>query len=357
MNMLKACKLTLLCCVLPLFSAVAQDISQTKEIRKQFAFGQGCRLDVENKYGNVHVTTWDKDSVAVVIQVDVGGKKQEDVDKILGMLDFSLTGTPAQVTLKTLWAENANAWQRSAMELKKGLSSHIRMQVDYHITMPARGDIDLDNRFGDVYLPVLQGKTRITVNHGDLRVDGLIGNSTVDVSYGKAKIRQMGNGSIKLVFGDLVVDKAGDLDLETSSAQVEILEAESLRIDSRHDTYALSNLASLKGKTLFTDIRLRKLTRLADLDVRYGDIDLGGIQSTCAEVYLQGSYTGLNLEFAEDAPFSLHAELENNKELTLPSVLTVSQQETDKTLLVDGKMERAKTRVTIKAKSAYVKIR
>ncbi|MCB0396958.1 MAG: hypothetical protein KDD36_09910 [Flavobacteriales bacterium] len=357
MKNLRIYKLTVAALIFAASYGHAQDFSETKELVKSFSMKADRTVDIDNKYGTIHVNTWEKDSVRLEVTIEAYGKKQEDIDKIMAMTELSFHETPSQVMVKTLWGENTGMWQRSAMEIRKGLSPQIRVEVNYKVYIPKRASVDLHNRFGDVYLPALSGKIRVEVDHGDLRADELTGNVHIDVSYGKAKVRQLDKGMVKLTFGELILDNAGAVEVNSTSSHIEMTEVKSLRLDSRHDKFVLNKAGKVVGKSLFSDIRIRQLDQSAELEARYGDLELYGLQPTCTDLYLEGSYADVSLEWAEEAAYSLTAEVESIKDISLPEKLKASQNVVDKTTVVDGRMPNAKTKVVIKGKGLYIRVR
>ena len=82
--------------------AQSQNIQENTKITKSYEVNSGVTVEMANKYGKVHVATWDKDSVKVVINTTIRAKNEEKLLKLKEGIDFEFTHTSHHVTLKTL---------------------------------------------------------------------------------------------------------------------------------------------------------------------------------------------------------------------------------------------------------------
>ncbi|HPR31354.1 MAG TPA: hypothetical protein PLK12_04625, partial [Prolixibacteraceae bacterium] len=72
------------------FSAHSQ-VSDTRQLSKGFRINKSSVVDINNKYGDVSIETWEKDSVWVEIFVQVSEKNREKLRKKMNEISFELT--------------------------------------------------------------------------------------------------------------------------------------------------------------------------------------------------------------------------------------------------------------------------
>ena len=68
----------------------AQPYERSRQETHTFKVYKQTTLEVYNKYGNIHLFPWEKDSVKIRIELNVKANKQNKVDKIFEYIDFAL---------------------------------------------------------------------------------------------------------------------------------------------------------------------------------------------------------------------------------------------------------------------------
>lgn len=89
------------CILFLLFNhAFAQNVEQTRTINRTFALTKQSSIKVSNKYGNVMLNTWDKDSVGFAVSIRVSERREADaIDPNTGNNNSSATVTPQQADI------------------------------------------------------------------------------------------------------------------------------------------------------------------------------------------------------------------------------------------------------------------
>jgi hypothetical protein len=70
------------------FSLTAQEV--TKEFHKEFKAGTATTLDINNKYGDVVIQSWDKDQIVINVKVTVDLPNRSRAEKQLIILTSGL---------------------------------------------------------------------------------------------------------------------------------------------------------------------------------------------------------------------------------------------------------------------------
>ena len=72
------------------FKTFAQ-FTETKEISKRFTISPETQIEIVNKYGKIELNTWEKDSVAIDIDIRVEEKKLSRLEKSMEEIKFDIT--------------------------------------------------------------------------------------------------------------------------------------------------------------------------------------------------------------------------------------------------------------------------
>ena len=192
------------------FSALqAQVYERSRELTKTFRVYEETTLEVHNKYGNIHLFPWQKDSVRIRIEVEVKANKESKADKIYDYIDFDFSHTKYYIEAKTAFRQNRSAFWSEVSDLASTLfSGNNKAQIDYYIYLPADIEIKLENKFGNIYTTNHSGKMIIELSNGDFKANDLSGYVDFDFSFGNASIGQMDEGKLKLGYGELEIEKA-----------------------------------------------------------------------------------------------------------------------------------------------------
>jgi hypothetical protein len=72
--------------MIPLF--VLAQFTESKQISKRYKISPETRIEITNKYGNIKINTWEKDSVVFDIKIKVEDKKLSRLEKQISGIDF-----------------------------------------------------------------------------------------------------------------------------------------------------------------------------------------------------------------------------------------------------------------------------
>jgi len=135
-----------------LFSGLsAQSVSEKRSYRKTLPINKGAKLEVINKYGDVKVTTWNKDSVFIMSEIEAFAPNESRLTKMFGGITTDITQAGSIVRAKSEFDQNLLV----LLESFKGLTEKIidydsRVKISYIINIPEYADIHIENQFGDI---------------------------------------------------------------------------------------------------------------------------------------------------------------------------------------------------------------
>lgn len=277
------------------------DTKLTKTIERDFSMPKNGYLELINKYGQIVINTWSKDSVTVKVKITAYGKDYDDAEKMLDRVDIDFRATSPYLTIETILDRKSGFFKEvwnNISDYSKTLLSKNKIEIDYEIFMPETVAIDIENKFGDIYMHEVSGKCNINLMHGNLRANKFNASSTIEVGYGDVRIKQLTGGLLVLKGVEADIAKLGSVEVRSSSSQIHIKEAERITLDSRSDQrFNIDRITTLEGKVTFSKIEIQEMEKTLDMDMNYGELRVKSIPFSFNKINVAGKYTDITLDF------------------------------------------------------------
>ncbi len=325
--------------LLPLIQA--QDVTIEKNYDRSFLLLRGDQIEVKNKYGEIIVNTWYRDSVRFKVVLKAQGKNQAAVNKMMNRIDINMRKIGGLASAVTDVERRGGGFLGDLVDDLEGYSKSAfggnKFTVNYEIWVPEDVDMELENRFGNVYLSNLLGNVDIEVAHGDIRGNRIEKSLDLKHSFGKSTFEYINDGTFKLRGVELEIDEAQKLTFESSSSEIQLESCKNLQFDSRNDKFYIEFLENVQGQGSFTDFTVDRLAQAARLDFSYGDIYLRRIDQNFGRVDLNGKSTDINVVLDQASYFRTTIEGPEERMILPNSMLTLQREELeDKSILLNG---------------------
>lgn len=315
------------------FSAAhAQVYERSRELTKTYKVHKETTLEVSNKYGNIHLFPWEKDSVKIHIEVEVKANKESKADKIFEYIDFDFSNTKYYIVAKTALRQNKNAFWSEVSDLASTLfSGNNKAQIDYFIYLPKDMEVKFENKFGNIYTTNHLGKMTINLSNGDLKANNLMGYVNLDFSFGNASIGQINDGKLKIGYGEIDIKVAGMLDIVSKSSTLRIDELNDLKLNSRRDKYYIEEINSISGTTSFSYINIESFSEEMNMETEYGEVNFDHVGSRFQLIDLNSKYTDITLNVSDGFNCALTIDHNESAGISLPDNTTgLTKEEIDK---------------------------
>jgi len=262
-----------------------------------FEVNPDALLDIKNKYGKVHITTWEKNTIVikVVIKVDVESKTRAEslLNDIEIFSDANKTRVKVLTTIQHDFPDKLNK----------------KLAIDYEVQMPLSNNLVLHNKFGDVYINALNGKADLDVAYGTLEC-GVLGsdNNVIDLAYSTGTVEDFNSGQIKIKYSEITVDKGADINIESKYSRIKLKRLSNTKIESQYDqiNIKLADNIDIEGKFSHSNIRTVKNSLVLICD--YGSCNVDNIKNGFDKIYVKSQFAGIDLNFEEGSSYQLEAE-------------------------------------------------
>jgi hypothetical protein len=292
----------------------AQTPEYVTQVVRSFRVNNGVTLNLENKYGKIHVIRWNIDSVKLIIDLRIRTKDTGKMQKLKQNIDFEFTASQYFLNARTKIGENASDVFQDIKDIAGTyLSSSNTVTINYTVMVPDYISLKIENKFGNVYLDDISQEFNLTLSYGDFSCNRLTGKSEIRITSGNAEIGYIREGLLFLSYGNMHLHDAGKLTAETRSSTLTVDKSSDLRINSRRDKVYLNELGSLSGESYFSNISGGILHNEMNFVSRYGAINLDNIHKSFSSLNLSAEFTKVTLSFDRTASYNL--ELSHHQEV------------------------------------------
>lgn len=313
----------------------AQEFESHKTIYKSLPVTRQSTLKITNKYGNIMLSTWDKDSVKFVISIHVTDKKESDADARLTAIDVQFTTNPYYLDAQTLFKDNKTVFGVDFKALSNSLfNSSPHVSVDYTVTVPAYTPIEIQNKFGNVYCTDHTAGFNLDLSNGDFKGGRLSGQSTISVNFGNVTLGEVSNARMSLSNSELNLKKAETLHVDGHSTKYWIGMVSALDMDSKRDKFYIDTLKTLSGQSAFSFIQIERLYQSGTLKSNYGDFKITSTDEGFTGIDLNSGWTDIVIGLPQNLTYTLNADYKRTM-VTLPVNAAGL-----KTQLVDEKLQQ-----------------
>jgi len=195
-----------------------QDSPSSKTYSKTYPADGDDKLVIDNSYGSIVVNTWDKNVFKVEVVIRASAGNESDERDILDGVSISDAKDGSTVAFKTNINSGKSIWKTV---FGGGMGQH-SLSINYTVYMPARNELVIRNRYGNIELPDLNGRITIESSYGSIHGRSLTGESTIRERYGNIDIANLGATWIDLSYGNLSIGTVNRIQNNASYSGINI---------------------------------------------------------------------------------------------------------------------------------------
>lgn len=215
-------------------------ILREKNINRNFPSG-GKKLSIDNSFGKVKVTTWQKSEIQVNIHITAQGSDATIADKVFNSISVDEKTNGNEISFKTDLSKNDIKCE----------NCKTKMSIDYEVSIPANLPFTLENNFGNTELPDLSGLTSVTSKFGDLTAGSLPGLKKIRVEFGEADVKSVSNVNAVFKFSKIKVGNLGG----KNDIKLEFCDVAQIMLDK--------NIGGLDMKESYSNVNIRLATNIS----------------------------------------------------------------------------------------------
>lgn len=302
-------------------SLTAREKIEKTMVEKKYNVNKGALLRIDHKFGEVNCKNWNEEAISVKVTAIVETSDQSKAESIFSRIRIDVSGNSNEVSVESDFNDKLFGNEKN------------NLTINIEIFMPKSIKLQLDHKFGNAYVEIVDGISEINSEYGNLEVGALTGeNSSVEIGFGQGKIRNFISGDLVVNYSNFDVTEAKNLKVEASYSDFEISKVVSLKIENEGGKTVIGQVDILQIASKFSDCEVGQVAKVLNIENEYGGFKVRNILKSFTNLTVENSFGAIDLNFEAGSTFDFKAQtsfctLEYPKEMASFSMKTVSATE------------------------------
>lgn len=299
--------IALLCIPLAVWASdIGKDkYEKSKTIKKEFSVNTDATLEIDNKYGNVDVVSWNENKIVIVVTITTSGNDEEKVLEKLDDITVNFDASRSLVSAKTIIESSRSNW------FSWGNRKNVNFKIDYMVKMPITNNAKLMNDYGSISLNELKGDANINCDYGKITLGDLYSsNNRINIDYTNSSVISfMNGGSINADYSKFTVEEAGTIKLNADYTTSVFEKITDLNYNCDYGSLKVQNGASVVGNGDYLTTVLGSISRNIKISSDYGSIKIEDLKDGFSTVTINSNYTGIKIGVPKTSAFNFDLQL------------------------------------------------
>jgi hypothetical protein len=319
-----------------------------KSVRYEFEIDQNTLLEIVNRNGNIVIENTDDDHITIEAVVTGRGSNESEAERTCAKIVPSAVMSDNKISVST---EVPNSLRYEYFDLS------------YTIVMPAYTNINLSNKYGNVQIDRLNGRTSIKVGYGNLKIrqlnDQTGGFPVVDLAYSReSEINEINIGGVNMSYSGITIDRGQAVAVSSKYSKINVGSAASIAVESAYDNINIASTDKIDVSTRYTKLKIDFVEVMANIGIEYGSLNINGVGKAFKNITVNAKYTDTDIDMsgARDYSFDLKTKYGN---ITTPNhnLLYQEQISNDSNKSAKGRLGNADNGGKINVSSKYGNIK
>lgn len=281
--------------------------TKEKTITKEFSVASDALLKVSNSYGTIHMTAWDKNTVAIEVVIKTNGNSEEKVEERLNQIDVDFNNTNAMVNATTNFAKN-----KSKSWFKWTKRNKVSITVNYTIKFPKGNQLNISNDYGGIFISRAENNVTINCDYGRLEAGELLGNTNIlNFDYtNNVTIAYLKNGRINADYSSFTINKAGNIELDADHTKSRFGKINAIDYSCDYNLLEIEEATNVEGSGDYLSLRLGKITGNLDVTADYGSIKVAEMTKDAGNIRISSELAGIKIGYQPEYNFNFEINVE-----------------------------------------------
>jgi len=277
-------------------------------------------LNVINKYGDIKVTNWDKDSIRISTEMYLSSSTQKKFDKLRSNVKINYKQEGSVITAQTLFGENKAAFIKEIQEFTRDITPGMdkKIEINYEIFIPENIDIEIYDQYGDIVLEDINNKLKVVLSNGSFKTSDIKKDINFKFKFVNAMMTNIESGFIELKYSNINFSSAKEINLESKSSEIYADNIDILKLNSSRDKIDVGNLFYMYGSSGYSTIRISKLNKEMDCYFNYGQITVNNMDKNVSLIDIDSERTDIKLFIPKQIVYSYDILYHENSQILLP---------------------------------------
>lgn len=286
----------------------AEEYEAVKNIKKEYQSNDQTLLEIANKYGNIKINDWDKNQIVFEIKITVKAKNKGFAESKLEFINVNFSEKENVIKAITEISDEIN----NSTGIFAG--KKIDYTIDYFVSVPRNLKMNLYNKYGNIFINEIHGKTNITLKYGNLEADKLLFDnskplSKLTLSYGNASINECNWLTSVLKYSNINIKKAIAIVLVTKYSKVKVEKCNTIVSESKYGSYKINDVANFTTEGKYTSYKIVNLKNKLFVEQEYGGFKVEKVSANFETIQIDARYASIKLGIEQGASYQLDASV------------------------------------------------
>lgn len=281
--------------------------TKEKTITKEFTVDAAALLKISNSYGTVHMTAWDKNTVAIEVVIQTNGDSEDKVIERLEQIDVDFNNSSAMVSASTRFGSN-----KSKSWWKWNKRNKVRTTVNYTIKFPKGNELNISNDYGGIFLNRAENKVSINCDYGRMEIGELLADdNSLNFDYtSNVTIAYMKSGRINADYSSFTVNNSENIRLNAEHTKSRFGTISYIEYNCDYNALQIEQANNVKGTGDYLSLRLGTITGNLDLKADYGSIKVGEMTNDAGDITIESELAGIKIGYNPQYNFNFKFNLD-----------------------------------------------
>ena len=253
-------------------------------------------LELLNHNGNIVIENTDENRLNIEATVTGKARNLDDAERIAQKIKIVVKSDNGKINISN--------------DVPKSLKFE-EFDISYVVTMPAWLNINLSNKYGNVVANQLFGKTSVKVSYGSLKIkqlnDRTGGFPTIDLAYCReSEIEDMQLGGINASYSNITVEKGFAVAISSKFSKWKIGSAQSMAIEASYDNYSIAHVGKIDATVKYSDLNINSLQTLSKINSEYGNVNIKKVDRDFSNIDIKTDFGNVSLSVGKLECYSLN---------------------------------------------------
>ncbi|MBN1117804.1 MAG: hypothetical protein JXA77_11400 [Bacteroidales bacterium] len=327
-----------------------------REIHESFNLSNSSKLHIKNKYGNIDFRNWNKQVADVKVQIVFRGIDDEKIEEIVKSIEIKQYTSGSDIYFETSFDDEFN---KEFMRLNNGEKG---FEVNYIIQMPHNLAIDVENKYGNVFIDKLSSPSVIAVKYGKLKVNDITSENKepltqIHLGYSEGTVEVSGWLKVDMKYSKLNIVESKALVIMSKYSKIYVDRGSSIVTESKYDEYKIGTIANFVTEAAYSNFSFESIGKKLHTETSYSDFKVGYIPPSFEVINVYNRYGSYRLGVEDGASYKLKG-LAKYGNISYPDNGRVNRFQETTELKVEGVVGKsdAKAEVVIDTKYGNVKL-
>ena len=275
----------------------------TKEIIETLQVTSKHKIEVNTKFGELKIISWDKNEVGLNVKIKVKDNNQKRAQAILDRIRVEVVKTDNKISIVTIIDGDDD-------ELKIKTSKEGYLEINYHITVPSGNSLDVKNSFGAFILDRMDADVKVDMKFGAATIGELNGDQN-DLHFefcDPVVINRFYGGKINLKFSKLELLKSEKLLLTSEMSSSKVVKVTDSQFHLKFGSLDLNEVMNLNLESQMSAITIESLHGKGVIKSKYGSLKIANVKSSTKDLTITGEFSPIRIALDKRGNYQVIAE-------------------------------------------------